>query len=50
MIVNTQPQTWTFEHKTVVYSRPDALTIMDTLRNRTGLENHVDLAGFRFAD
>jgi len=42
--------TWTFEHKTVLNSRPDALSIMDTLRNRTGLENHVDLAGLRFAD
>ena len=25
--------TWTFEHKTVLYSRPDALTIMDIFRN-----------------
>jgi len=42
--------TWTFEFNTVVYSRPDARTIMDTLCNRTGLKNHVDLAKLRFAN
>ena len=38
--------TWTFENKAVVYSRPEANAIMGTLRNRTGLESHFDLAGF----